>query len=189
MLMKIDLEKAYDRISLDFIRDTLDKARLPDTWNKNIMHCVETVKFSLIWNGKKLEEFRPSRGIRPGDAISPYLFVLCMERLGHIINKALDEGRWKPIKLSRRGPPLSHSFLADDLLLFAEASTSQMEIIMECLNMFCLSPGQNISTQKSNIAFSLGVEEVVALRISALLKIPITTNLDRYPEPPLSRGG
>ena len=50
------------------------------------MSCVETVKLSLHWNGKKLEWFHPSRGTRQGDPISPYLFVLCMERLGHIIN-------------------------------------------------------------------------------------------------------
>ena len=103
-----------------------------------------------------------------------------MERLCHIINKTVDEDRWKPIKLSHRGPPLSHLIYGDDLLPFAEASTSQMEIIMECLNMFCLFSGKKISTQKSNIAFSSGVDKAVALGISALSRIPFTTNLDRY---------
>ena len=172
MLIKVDLEKTSNRISWDFIRDTLDKAGLLVTWNRNITHCVETVKISLFWNGKKLKDFRPSRGIRQGDAINPYLFALCMEKLGHILNKAVEEGRRRPIKLSRRGPSLSH--------LFTEANVSQMEAIMDCLNSFCISFGQKISPQKYNMAFSAGVDETLALRISALSKIPITTKMGKY---------
>ena len=63
------------------------------------MHCVEIVKRPIIWNGKNLEWFNHTKGIRQGDPISPYLFVLCMECLGHIINHAILEGRWKPIML------------------------------------------------------------------------------------------
>ena len=73
--------------------------------------------------------------------MSPYLFVLCMERLGHFIDQAVQEGRWSPIGLSRHGPPLSHLFFDDDLLLFAEASESKRGTIMECLNNFYLASG------------------------------------------------
>ena len=83
LLIKIDLEKAYDRLAWNFIKDTLQKASLPNDWIRNVMHCVETVKMSVMWNGKNLEWFGPTRGICQGDAISPYLFVLCMERSGH----------------------------------------------------------------------------------------------------------
>ena len=93
---------------------------------------------SLLWSGKKLEWFHPSRGIRQGDPISPYLFVLCMKRLGHVINQVVAKDKWKPIRLSRNCPPLSHLFFVNDLLLFIEANPNQMEIIMECLNMFCI---------------------------------------------------
>ena len=85
---------------------TVEKAGLSPSWQRNIMHCIETVKLSIIWNGKNLEWFKPIRGIRQGDPISPYMFVLCMERLGHVINQTVLEGGWKPIRLSRNGPPL-----------------------------------------------------------------------------------
>ena len=132
MLIKVDLEKAYDRISWKFIKDTLEKAGLPYLWIKNIMHCVETMRTSVVWNGNPLKWFKPSRGIRQGDPISPYLFVLCMERLGHIISQAIEEGKWKPIT---HGPPISHLFFVEDLVLFTKASESQMETIMGCLNI------------------------------------------------------
>lgn len=95
------------------------------------MTCIETPKMSIIWNGEQLEEFKPQRGIRQDDLISPYIFVLCMETLGHIINQSVLKGEWKPIKISRLGQSLSHLFFADDLILFAEASEHQMSVVLE----------------------------------------------------------
>ena len=78
----------------------IEKSSLPPSWKKNVMHCVETVKLSIIWNGKNLEWFNHIKGIRQGDPISPYMFVLCMECLDHVIDQAILEGIWKPIMLS-----------------------------------------------------------------------------------------
>lgn len=103
MVVEIDLEKAYDRLSWDFIRDTLRKVGMEDVWTRNIMACVESARLSLIWEGEKSSYFEPGRGIRQGDSISPYLFVLCIERLSHIICKEVWDGRWKGIKLSKNG--------------------------------------------------------------------------------------
>ena len=64
MLIKIDLERVYDRLTWSFIKDTLWKAGLPNDWIRNVMHCEETVKMSLIWNGKNLEWFKQTTGIR-----------------------------------------------------------------------------------------------------------------------------
>lgn len=88
----------------------------------NVLHG--NYKISIILNGKNLEWFSPSRGICQGNAISPYLFVLCMERLEHLIDEVVLDDKWTPIKLTLNGPPLSHLFFADDLSLFAEASTN-----------------------------------------------------------------
>ena len=76
----------------------------------------------VLWNGEITDTFLPIRGIRQGDSISPYILVLCMERLSHLINSLIEKGKWKPVKLNKTGPQLSHLFFADDLLLFAEAS-------------------------------------------------------------------
>lgn len=80
-MIKIDLEKAYDRLSWDFIRDTLMKVWFDGTWIHNIMICIESSSMSIHFNGEQLPSFFPKRGVGQGDSISPYIFVLCIERL------------------------------------------------------------------------------------------------------------
>ena len=84
-----------------------------------------------------------------------------MERLSHIIQHAVSIGKWRPIKLSRTGPQLSHLFFADDLILFVEAAKDQILTIMDCPNEFCSISGQNINFQKSNMFFSQDVQGVM----------------------------
>ena len=141
MLLKLDLEKAYDRIRWDFLEDTLYAAKLPHIWIKWIMECVTNPGMSLLWNGERTEAFTPQRGLRQGDPLSPYLFVLCMERLCHQIEFSVANKEWKPITLSRGGPSLSHVCFADDLILFAEASLSQIRVVRKVLERFCEASG------------------------------------------------
>ena len=120
------------------------------------------------------------RGIRQGDPISPYLFVLCMERLGHVINQTVLEGRWKPLRLSRNGSPLSYLIFANDLLLFSKASKGHIQVIMECMNMFCAAMGKKISLKKSGIALLAGVDEEKEQKISRVLGISMKAQLKKY---------
>lgn len=122
MVIKIDMEKAYDQLWWSFKKDTLEEARIPNTIVSLIMRCVSSSTLQVLWNGGFTEEFRPSRGVRQGDPISPYLFVLTMKRLGHAIKRAVSCGSWTPMYLSRGGPPLFHLLFFDDLVLFREAS-------------------------------------------------------------------
>lgn len=101
MAIKVDLEKAYDRLSWDFIFETLVEVGLPMNLTRIIMECITTARMNVLWNGEFTEDFTPSRGIRQGDLISPYLFMLCIERLSHAICSAVNAGKWKPIRLSR----------------------------------------------------------------------------------------
>lgn len=100
------------------------------------MHCIETPRMSVLWEGRNLEWFKPERGIRQGDAISPYIFVLGSERLGHIITEVVNHGTWKGINVTREGPNISHLFFADNMVLFTEAMEDQIKTIMDCLNNF-----------------------------------------------------
>lgn len=117
MAIKVDLEKAYDRIRWDFLRETLGFIGLGHHMIELIMKCVSTARMRVIWNGDHYEAFNMERGIRQGDPLSPYLFVLCMERLGHMINDAVVSKTWRPVRLSRNGTLISHLFFADDLFL------------------------------------------------------------------------
>ena len=85
MIIKIDLEKAYDRVMWDFLHQTLEWASIPHELIKLIMNCVQVEATAILWNGEKSESFVPSKGLRQGGPFSPYLFVLCMECLSHLI--------------------------------------------------------------------------------------------------------
>lgn len=122
MVIKIDLEKAYDKVSWSCLKMIIKVVGFKLKLAELIMHTITSAQLSLIWNAEQLTPFRPTRGIRQGDPLASYLFLLCMEILGQLINKVVDEGRWKPVKASRGGPGVSHIFFADDLLLFGEAT-------------------------------------------------------------------
>lgn len=85
MAMKIDLYEAYDRLRWEFIEDTLVDAGFPTRFSRLIMFCISSVSMQVLWNKVPSKKFYPSRAIRQGDPISPYLFVHCIERLGHAI--------------------------------------------------------------------------------------------------------
>ncbi|KAH9707854.1 hypothetical protein KPL70_012694 [Citrus sinensis] len=90
MAIKVDLEKAYDHLSWEFISDTLREARIPSDLIQVIMACITSVTMRVLWNGEATDEFSPSQGIRQGCPLSPYLFVLCIERLSHGIHNAIS---------------------------------------------------------------------------------------------------
>lgn len=180
MLLKLDWEKAYDRIRWDFLEDTLTAVGLSDNWINWIMRCVAGPTMNLLWNGEKTEAFTPLRGLRQGDPISPYLFVLCMERLCHMIEHAVGAKEWKPIRLSRGGPNLSHICFADDLILFAEASVAQVHVIRRVLEAFCSASGQKLSLEKSKIFFSGNVSGDMEKEISDASGIRSSRDLGKY---------
>lgn len=83
--MKVDLEKAWE-----FIVDTLKRCGMPDQWVDIVFKCISTLAMRVMFNGNMSDSFKPSRGIRQGDPLSPCLFVLCMEHLGQLIQSKVD---------------------------------------------------------------------------------------------------
>jgi hypothetical protein len=155
--IKVDLSKAYDKISWECIWRILCEIRLPTQLINLIMHSITSVETNVKWNGARGEFFKPQRGIRQGDPISPYLFVLCMDKLSHLIIHAVNSGKWRGIKAGREGPMVSHLMFADDLLLFGEATEKQMQCVLDNLNQFCNLSGQEVSYEKTSILFSKNV--------------------------------
>ena len=155
MVVKIDLEKAYDRLEWLFIKMVLEHFGFSESMISLIMSYVYTSTTALLFNGSKLDSFPPSRGIRQGDPISPYLFLLCKEFLGAQITSMCEDKRWDKVRASRSGPSFSHVLFADDLMLFAKADYKNCEAIIEVLDNFCNLAGQKVNTTKSKIIFLL----------------------------------
>ncbi|KAA3464882.1 LINE-1 reverse transcriptase isogeny [Gossypium australe] len=157
--IKLDLEKAYDRVNWEFINAFLMAVGVPEFLRKVIMSAISSSSMQILWNGVPTQKFKPARGIRQGCPLSPYLFVLCMDWLGHLIKSNIDIGRWEPVKLSRSGPAISHLFFADDLVIFCKAHIDQARLLKSILDQFCDVSGHKISTRKSNIYFAKGSSE------------------------------
>ena len=110
MALKIDLEKAFDRLEWSFVREVLVHFNFPPNLITLIMDCISSSTVSILFNGGKLDPFTPSHRIRQGDPISPYIFILCLEYLGLLIHDKITFKAWKAVKASRTGPAFSHLF-------------------------------------------------------------------------------
>lgn len=163
-----------------FLRSILDAAGFDNNMVDIIMFCVTSPTLSILWNGQRLETFQPTRGIRQGDPLAPYLFLLCMDILSQMIKRAVSEKKWKPVKASRGGPEVSHIFFADDLLLFCEASVEQARNMAAVLDNFCRVSGQKVSLAKTVFFASKNTPADLKRAISDSLNIKHTSDLGRY---------
>jgi hypothetical protein len=180
MIVKIDLEKAFDRMEWSFVRRVLIHFGFPPMIIKLILSCISSTSTSLLFNGSKLSFFLASKGLRQGDPLSPYLFILCMEFLGALIDSKCALGDWTKVKASRGGPGFSHVFFADDLLLFAKANDRNCAAIADVLDVFCSMSGQKVSHTKSKIFFSLNVSALTKHSICDSLGFLPTDFLGKY---------
>lgn len=181
LIAKIDLEKAFANIEWSFIRNTLTLFNFSSNIINLKMSCISTSKISILLNGSRTNYFKPSREIVQGDPISPYIFILCMEMLSRCIEEQVPKKKkWIPIKISGRGPSLSHLFFADDLLLLGKTSKENCNTINETIRHFYLSLGQVVNSNKSKLILSKNCPEILKNEISSLLGIKNGRHFGKY---------
>ncbi|XP_042518618.1 uncharacterized protein LOC122092373 [Macadamia integrifolia] len=122
MGVKIDIQKAYDTVALDFIFQVLRKFGFSENWISQVFQLLVSAKISILLNGGPIEYFNVERGLRQGDPISPMLFILDEEVLCRGLNKLVEEKKLKPIQGPRGVITPAHSIFADDIFIFSNAS-------------------------------------------------------------------
>ncbi|XP_062005568.1 uncharacterized protein LOC133722711 [Rosa rugosa] len=180
LALKLDMNKAFDRVEWDFLEAALLKFGFDTRWVKLVMSVVSTVSFSLLINGKRSRTFHPSRGIRQGDPLSPYLFLIIGEVLSRNIIAASNSNRLEGIKLSTHCPGITHLFFADDALFFMKATLNNCRSLQAIIDAYCIASGQSVNYDKSSIYFSAKTPIDVRTEISSALNIPISDNPGRY---------
>jgi len=149
------------------------------------MHCVTSYTPSILWNGNKMHSFKPFHGLRQGGPLSPYLFILCMEKLSIASNKAVLQGDWDLIQLSNNGPRLSHFLFADDVLLFTKA---KLRFITDLFDHLSRASSLKINLNKSRVFYSTGFPQAKINRLTSISGIRSTTSLDKYLGFPILKG-
>jgi hypothetical protein len=180
MGVKLDMSKAYDRVEWKFLQAVMHRMGFDESWIRLVMQCVVSVKYSVLINGNPVGEIRPSRGIRQGDPISPYLFIICAEAFSALISKAGNNGVISGVPTSPRGPKISHLFFADDNILFCKANGVEWRRLMKIIGTYEQASGQKLNLQKTSVFFSRNFylerrQEI--LRLSGLTE---THRIDAY---------
>jgi hypothetical protein len=186
--IKTDMAKAYDRVEWPFLESTLASMGFPIALTQIIMKCVTTVKFSILINGHPSKEFVPKRGLRQGDPLSPYLFILCADVLSGLISRALTSHQIHGVKIAPTAPEISHLFFADDSLIFCRASTNEVTTIANIIHNYEEASGQLVNLNKSEMLFSKGVHESTKEDIYQILPIQNVTNFSKYLGMPTAAG-
>jgi hypothetical protein len=154
MGFKLDMSKAYDRVEWPFLEALMRKLGFVEQWITLIMACVRSVSYSILINGGPVGNIQPSRGIRQGDPISPYLFLICAEALSALLQQAGRKGIITGVPTSPRGPRLSHLFFGDDSIIFCKANSVEWRRIMKILDIYEKGSGQKINLLKMSLFFS-----------------------------------
>ncbi|GKA26341.1 putative RNA-directed DNA polymerase [Tanacetum coccineum] len=163
-LLKIDFEKAYDSVNWNFIRHTLTQMRFGDKWCKWIEACQKSATVSVLVNGSLTLEFKMERGIRQGDPLSPFLYLIAAEGLNITIREAVSNGIFKGVSVGRDETPISHLQYADDTLIFGDWNMSNAKNIMRIMECIKLSSGLKINPNKTKVyGIGVGIEEVTSL--------------------------
>lgn len=157
MALKLDMSKAYDRVEWSFLRRMLTQMSFNLSSINLMMTCVCSAKYQISNSGRQFGSIIPSRGIRQGDPLSSYLFLVCMEGLSILIQEYERRRNITGIQVARGAPRLSHMFFADDTYLFCKASEREVDHIVDLLNIFELSSSQKINAEKSSVLFSRNV--------------------------------
>ena len=180
MALKLDMSKAYDRVEWAFLKQVMLKMGFNTKWVSLMMECISSVSYSILINGSPQGLLKPTRGLRQGDPLSPYLFLLCAEGLHGLLHQVAKNELIQGISLSRGGPQLTHLFFADDSLLFCRARRDECETLLNILSQYEAVSGQQINRDKTTLFFSKSITASKQTELLQLLGVPAVKEYEKY---------
>ncbi|GJV60665.1 RNA-directed DNA polymerase, eukaryota [Tanacetum coccineum] len=161
LIFKIDFEKAFDSVRWDYLDVVLANFGFGLKWRSWIQGCLNSAMGSILVNGSPTSEFKFSKGLKQGDPLSPFLFILIMESLHLSFNNVVNAGLYNGIQIDE-SLNLSHLFYADDVIFVGKWNSSNLSTIVNVLKWFYLASGLKINLNKSKL-MGIGIShDVVA---------------------------
>ncbi|GAU51940.1 hypothetical protein TSUD_417220, partial [Trifolium subterraneum] len=149
LFFKVDFEKAYDSVDWGYLDDVMGRMSFPVLWRKWINECVCTATASVLVNGSPTEEFPLGRGLRQGDPLSPFLFLLAAEGLNVMMEAAVACNLFTGYSVGERDPvSVSHLQFADDTLLLGVKSWANVRALRAVLVLFETMSGLKVDFHK-----------------------------------------
>ncbi|KAL9673493.1 hypothetical protein QQ045_029752 [Rhodiola kirilowii] len=180
------MSKGYDRVEWRYLKLLLLRFGFDAKWVDTVLNYVSSVRYALRINGETTETFRPERGLRQGDPLSPYLFILCSEWLSRSLSKLQCDGSISSLKIHRRAPLITHLMFADDCLLLFKAEERTGEIFSSLLKTYENISVQVINYHKSELVLSSNATDAMKRRFHDHLAVNVVNCHDRYLGLPLT---
>ena len=151
-----------------------------ERWIGLVIVCVRTVTYSILINGEPQGMIHPTREIRQGDPLFPFLFLLCTEGLHGLIQQVAMLGEIKGYSLCRQGPKLTHLLFADDSLLFCRSTPKECGKVLDILNQYEVASGQKVNKNKTAIFFSTSTPEDASQEMKSILGLQEISQYEKY---------
>lgn len=154
MVVRLDMSKAYDRVEWNFVEAIMAKMGFDLRWIRLISYCLSTTHYYVVQGGKNMGPIIPTRGIRQGDPISPYLFIICHEGFTALINRYIQKGWIHGCRVANRAMSISHMLFTEDSYLYCKDTTNEALWASQLLDVFEAGSVQKVNMKKSSIFFS-----------------------------------
>ncbi|CAH9101516.1 unnamed protein product [Cuscuta epithymum] len=151
VIVKLDMAKAFDKVSWEFLSQVMTQFGFSTQLVHLIMNNLQATFLSVLINGSPHGFFKPTRGVKQGDPLSPFLFIIASEVFSRGLNKMVADGRIKPFWMGKQGLPISHLGFADDLLIFLNGEARSLVLFKKFLKDYQKASGQEINFCKSSI--------------------------------------
>jgi hypothetical protein len=156
LFLKVDFEKAFDSLSWSFLLSVLEQMGFSSNWRNWIHSCLDSSYTSVLVNGSPTKEFKIERGLRQGDPLSPFLFILAVEALNIAFLEARNNNIFHGVEVDKDKIHISHLQFADDALIIGEWSRTNAKNLSRILTCFHLASGLKVNFNKSKL-YGIGV--------------------------------
>ena len=180
MFLKMDMEKAFDRMEWAFPLAILEKLGFSPIWISWIIICISFASFSILFNGSPFGHISPERGLKQGDPLSPFLFSLSSEVFSRLLFKVKRKGSIKGLWIARNCLAIHHLLFTDDLYMFGKATLSEGSSFKSCLDKYCNWSGQSTNASKSFICFNKNTNPAISDAITNILPYPSNPSKSLY---------
>ncbi|GKV50261.1 hypothetical protein SLEP1_g56973 [Rubroshorea leprosula] len=157
-VFKADFEKAYDCVDWSFLDWMMESFGFGSKWRGWIRECLSTARISILVNGSPTKEFEMGKGLRQGDPLSPFLFLMIAEGLQGLVKRAVKEEMLHGIEIGKKELSVSLLQFADDTIIMGRADAENIRMVKDILIWFELMSGLRINFSKSSV-FGYNVSE------------------------------